>query len=147
MFWVIVAPILLGIVVGIVLSVIFNIYSRKTGPYTTFILFGVDSKTILTTIGLFLLSTLFVVLTGMAVMMQDWKYVIYYPGRFLIELVCATLLPSLLILIMNYFRHNGRPTNRTWLLFGGACIEFGILHILMQISGIYGILVPTTLSI
>jgi hypothetical protein len=147
MFWVILSPILLGIVVGIIAAVIFNIYSRRTSTQSAFMLFGIDSKTILTTIGLFLLSTLVVVLTGMAVMMQDWSYVVHYPMRFLIELACATLLPSLLILIMSYFRHNGRPTSRTWMLFGGACVEFGMLHILMQISGIYGILVPNRLPI
>ena len=146
MFGILFYPIVLGVCLGIVLSVIINLYSKH--PMSgAFMLFGISSKTIMTNIGLFLLSTIIVVLTGMAVMMQDWRYVLKYPQRFLIELICATILPSLLIIIMSYFRESGIPTYKTWLLFGGSCVEFGILHILMQFSGIYSIMIPSRLSI
>ena len=146
MLGIVLAPVIVGIVCGVILSSIFHLYTKQSNNYT-FYLFGVDYTVILTIVGTFLISLGVVVLSGMAVMVRDWNYIVLYPWRFIIEFLCATLLPSISIIIMCYLRTNGKPPKKIWLLFTWSCIQFGILYVLLQISGIYRILIPNTLPI
>ena len=146
MIGIVLAPVLLGIVCGLILSVIFNLFSKRSNDYNSFIMFGVDSATILTIVGTFLLATVVVALSGMSVMMRDWDYIKLYPVRFVVELICATLLPSISMLVMGFLRTDGRPPKEIWIMFIWSCLQFGLLYILLQVSGIYSILLPNTLD-
>jgi hypothetical protein len=125
-----------GAGVGLVLSVIFGIYSKKTADSTTKEIFGVSSQNFVNYITLSALSVLVVFLSTMCILVRDGKYPSENPIRFTIETLAMGIVPALLFLGSLYSRVGGLGTHPV-VKFLIIVVKCGLGHVLLQYSGYY----------
>ena len=127
---------ILGLFVGCIVSIGFNVYSVPTASKFTYLIFGIDSGKLIQMIILFVVTSGIAGLTGMSTLIRDFDYPVNHTGNFLIEICTASFLPALLLLVMTYLRQK-EFTGYTGLEFILLAAKFGILHMLLQFSGVY----------
>jgi len=128
--------IIIGVGVGVVLSVIFGVYSKSTANSYTRNIFGMSSNALITDSIFAIVAASFVVLTAVSIMVRDLAYPISKPWNFSLELFLMAGLSSSVIFIMAVLR--GVPiTGTTFMEWGVVLAKFGVLHLLLQISGFY----------
>lgn len=130
----IVAPIVVGGLIGIVVSLLFVQYG-KVNTYQAYI-FGINSNNLITGITLFLIISSIAALSGMSAIIKDLEFITSEPLKFFFELLAMGLLPTLACVLVIYLRtnkFNDRNRIEGLVLF----IKFAALHVLLQISGYY----------
>ena len=71
---------------------------------------------------------------------RDYKFIVLHPMYFLIELVLIGVIPALCILFFIKSRNLSVHEAFLWTLV--LAIKFSILHVLLQLSGIYSLYFP-----
>jgi len=130
-----------GAVLGVVLSLGLNIYSKTTANSYVYSIFGMNVIDLLTYAIFFSISAAVVVLSGYSILIRDLQFPINSPIDFTIETLIMAVVPSLVIFVMAILRNH--PINSKIMLeFVGLMLKFGLLHILLQFSGFYTSLFP-----
>ena len=133
--------ILVGIIFGIVLAALFQVYSVRTSRYVSYKIFGFSLKDVLIWISAFLCMIVLTVLIGLSVIVNNHAYIVSNPWRFTTELCIAALLPACSIAFVGLVRNRMVFTQSLGVLFLVSFVEFGSIHLLMQLSGIYDMVV------
>ena len=134
-------PSILGLLIGGLISVLFNVYSVPTASKFTYQIFGLESGKLIQMIILFVLTSGIAGLAGMSTLIRDFDYPTMHTKNFLLEIFTASFLPAILLLVMVQLRHK-EFTGYTLLEFILLAAKFGILHILLQFSGVYSTIFP-----
>lgn len=130
----IILPIIVGVLVGTVVSFLFVQYGSVNKYQAT--VFGINSNNLVTGITLFVIIGGIMGLAGMSAVIKDIDYIIDEPLKFIIETFIMGLLPTLALLLIIYFRTEKFTSQNkvdSLILFS----KFAILHVLLQISGYY----------
>jgi hypothetical protein len=130
-----------GALIGTLVSVVLNVYSKATASKYTYMLFEMNVVDLLSYIMILSIGFSVALLSGFSVLIRDLQYPITKPWEFTIETLVMSFIPSLIIFLMTSFRGH-EITNQTWLEYIGLCIKFGLLHILFQFSGVYSSILP-----
>jgi len=130
-------PAAIGLFIGGIFSLVFGIYSKPTATKYTYDFFGINSNTVIQYSAILLGGLLIALYTGFSVLIRDIKYPTENPLRFTLETVLAASIPATVIFIMTYLREE-RFTPKTAVEFGAITLKCGVLHILLQFSGVYG---------
>jgi hypothetical protein len=119
----------IAVVVGVVLGV---------AALVTFVAVkGVNIPMILTDATTATLVGTVVALAAGAVLVRDGTYPRANPGKFTLEVALMSTLPVVPLVVMDYFRGLGLGA-ATWGEAGVLAAKFGLLHVLLQYSGVYG---------
>jgi hypothetical protein len=130
-------PAAVGLLFGGILSLVFGIYSKPSATKYTHDIFGTNSTTVIKYITVLLGAALIAVYTGFSVLIRDTSYPMENPLRFSLETLLAASFPASIILLMTYLRNKPFSPN-TALDFSLLALKCGIVHILLQFSGVYG---------
>ena len=134
-------PGILGLLVGGILSYMFNIYSKPTANKFTYLIFGVKSDMLIKMILFFVVTSGIAGLAGLSTLIRDFQYPLKNPYDFSVEMLVASFFPALLLLVMTYLRDSSFTTY-TLIDFFLLSFKFGILHLLLQFSGVYSSIFP-----
>jgi len=130
-------PALYGGVIGAVLSVILGIYSTPTASKYSYAIFGTSSSHLLKYVTIFLAGFSVAILAGFSALIRDTEYPVNNPLLFTSEVFVAAILPAVVLLYMTYMREKPFTPN-TGFDFSLLCAKFGLVHVLLQFSGVYG---------
>lgn len=131
----------IGLVVGVVVSVVFGIYSKPTANSYIRSFFGMPSSEFITTMIVWILAAGVIGLAGISAVVKDIAYPVAKPLEFTTETILFSFLPASVFLLMSYFR--GYPIDGDKIMeFMLLAVKFGLLHILMQFSGFYSNVFP-----
>jgi hypothetical protein len=130
-----------GVAVGLIVSVVFGVYSKATSQYYVRTLFGISSEELLETLIVSILAASVIGLAGISVMIRDFAYPTAKPLEFTTEVLLFGILPAAVFLLMSVFRGYG-ITKDTILEFVLLAAKFGILHVLLQGCGFYSNVFP-----
>ena len=131
----------IGLIIGLMSSIVLNVYSKATASKYTYVLFGLNVTDLLTYVMVLSIAFGIVLLSGFSVLIRDLQYPRDEPLKFTIETLLMAIIPSAIIFLMTSFR--GHHINQqTWIEYFGLCIKFGLLHILFQFSGVYSSILP-----
>jgi hypothetical protein len=125
-----------GLGAGLLLSIVFGIYNRKTADSTSRTIFGISSNSFITQVFLSILSVIIVFLSTMCVLVRDGKYPSENPIRFTLETLAMGLIPSALFMGIIYSRMGGFNST-AFVEFLVITLKCGIGHVLLQYSGYY----------
>ena len=137
MWW----SLIIGGFVGIILSIVFDIYSVRTATAYTKNIFGVGSTDLITDVIFLIVAFAIVVLTTMSGLIRDLSYPIKNPAFFSIEVLLMAFPPAFVFLLMAYFRgyaFDGSILEK----FVVLVLKFGVFHVLLQFSGFYSSIFP-----
>jgi hypothetical protein len=132
---------IVGLSVGVVVSLLFGMYSKSTTNLYTRSLFGISSNDLIMDGLILILAAGFFFLTVVSIMVRDSSYPVNFPGSFSAEVLLMGFLPALVFLAMCPLR--GYPI--TWNImmeFGILVLKFGALQVLLQFSGFYSSIFP-----
>jgi hypothetical protein len=134
---------IVGLIIGTILSVIFGVYSKGTSEPYIRMLFGMSSYDLIFDGIILIISAGFLFLTVVAVIVRDTAYPIAKPLNFTLETMLMTFLSSSILLAMAPLR--GRKIDlETLQEFAILSVKFGALHLLLQFSGFYSNVFPPT---
>jgi ABC-type multidrug transport system permease subunit len=130
---------LFGILSGLVVSLIFHMYSRKTTNTYARNIFGVDSNTVIKIMIVVNIIFLIVIFSWLSLFIRDVTFPMEHPFLFLLETLLAGILPSSTIFIIYYLRNIplGRHAVYGFVVLVVKCM---VAHILFQLSGVYSLL-------
>lgn len=137
--------VIIGLAIGILVSVLFGVYSKSSADAYSRMFLGMNSHDMVFYLIIIVLIPTFIVLTTLSVMIRDLAYPISMPVNFTIETLLMAFLPSFVFLLMPYLR-GYNYTSHTMVEFLVLVIKFGVLHILLQFSGFYSSLFPPLLK-
>lgn len=138
MWW----SLVIGGILGIVLSTLFGIYSAKTSNAWSLSIFGINSGDLITD-GLFLIIAASVIfLATVSGLVRDLHYPTNRPWSFTAEVLLMSIPPALTFLVMVALRGYALTTADVWEKFFMLVIKFGLLHVLLQFSGFYSDILP-----
>ena len=130
-----------GLGIGAVLSFILNVYNKTTATNFSYSLFGINSMDIIIQTMTFSIGLAVAILSGYSILVRDLSYPRAKPINFTIETLLMATLCALIIFPMTLLR-GYKIDHSTYLEFSALFVKFGLLHILMQFSGIYSELFP-----
>lgn len=130
-----------GLILGFILSIILNVYSKSSANSVSRSLFGMNVMDLIYQTTFFLIGLTITILAGYSVLIRDLSYPNAHPIKFTVETLLMGFLCSSIIFVMTVFR-GYIITNKTWIEFGLLFIKFSLVHILFQFSGIYSELFP-----
>jgi len=128
--------ILLGIVLGVIVSVTFNIHSKRGTDVYTHIIFGMTSTALIKNLLLILVLFMIVVFGWLSFLVRDTKFPMEHPMTFLVETLLVGILPALTLFVVYYIRKI--PLGKEGVLgFGAIALKCVVGHLLLQFSGVY----------
>jgi hypothetical protein len=130
-----------GLAVGGALSVILNVYNKSTANAVSYSIFGLNISTLITQSTIFGLALTIALLSGYSVIVRDLTYPRAQPIRFTIETLYMALSCSSFIFVMAFLRGYTIDMDVS-IEFLALLVKFGLLHTLLQFSGIYSQLFP-----
>lgn len=130
-----------GLILGFILSIILNVYSKSSANSVSRSLFGMNIMDLIYQTTFFAIGLAITILAGYSVLIRDLSYPNAHPIKFTVETILMGFLCSSIIFIMTVFR-GYIITDKTWFEFGLLFVKFSLLHILFQFSGIYSELFP-----
>ena len=130
-----------GIIISIIISTVFGIYSKSTASPYTRTLFGVSSNDLIFGLMVLVIVSTFFVLSVVSGLIRDLTFPTNNPIKFTIETLVVGIIPSLIILLMTILR-GYTITNVTAGEFMILVVKFSVLHILLQFSGFYSSIFP-----
>ena len=133
--------VIIGILLGGISSAIFGVYSKRGSVSYSRNIFGFQSSNLISDIVILLVAASFIFLTTVSIMVRDVAYPVSMPLHFTVETLLMAFLPACIIFAMTLFR--GYPiTLETFEDFGILAVKFGLLHVLLQFSGVYSYVFP-----
>jgi len=138
MWW----SIIIGAVLGVVLSVVFGIYSSKTSNTWSMSIFGMNSGDLITDALFLILGASVIFLATVSGLVRDLYYPINRPWYFTAEVFLMAVPPALAFLAMVAMRGYSLTTGDVWEKFSVLLIKFALLHVLLQFSGFYSDILP-----
>ena len=130
-----------GVALGVILSVVFGIYSKGGAESYIRSLFGMSSYNLIFGGIIFVLVASFLFLATISGVVKDLKYPTSRPVNFTIETLLMAGLPASVFLVMTVLRGYS-ITMTTFEEFSVLLVKFGLLHILLQFSGFYSAIFP-----
>ena len=128
--------ILLGIFLGIVVSLAFNIHSKRGTDVYTHLIFGMTSTALIKDLLLVLILFLIVVFGWLSFLVRDTKFPMEHPLEFIVETLLVSILPALTLFVVYYIRKI--PLGKDGVLgFGVIALKCVVGHLLLQFSGVY----------
>ena len=125
-----------GLLVGGVLSLLVGLNSKATPTAYIKSVFGLSSYNLILDGTVLVLAVCFLFLATMSGLVRDLRYPTTKPVNFTIETLLMAILPASVFLMMTPLR--GYPiTSTTFTEFTVLVVKFGLLHILLQFSGFY----------
>jgi hypothetical protein len=132
---------IIGILFGLVLSLIFGIYNKQLAGSAVRNLFGLSTNTWITDVIILIVAGSFIFLATLSIINRDLTYPIKTPINFTLETLLMAFLPSLIIFAMTLLR-GYKINSQTFEEFTLLVAKFGLLHILLQFSGFYSYVFP-----
>ena len=133
-----IAAAVVGLVFGIILSLLFGRYTLPTNIPSEFTIGGFPTGIILTNILIIAIVGAFVFFGYVSVVVQDTVFPTQHPWLFIIETLIVGFVPASVLYVITDFRDNGKldilNINIDFLLLAG---KFAIFHMLFQFSGVY----------
>jgi hypothetical protein len=130
-----------GLLIGAGLSVILNVYNKSTASKYSYSIFGVNSMDLIINVTMFSLALAIAILSGYSVLARDLSYPRAHPITFTFETLLMATLCSIVIFPMAILRKHSIDSIVA-LEFLALFVKFGLLHILLQFSGIYSEIFP-----
>jgi hypothetical protein len=128
--------ILLGIVLGIIVSLAFNIHSKRGTDVYSHLIFGMTSTSVIKDLLIMLVLFLIVVFGWLSFLVRDTRFPMEHPVDFMIETIVVGILPALTLLVVYYIRKI--PLGKDGILgFGAIALKCIVGHLLLQFSGVY----------
>lgn len=138
MWW----ALIVGAILGVILSAVFGIYSTKTSNSWSMSILGMNSGDLITD-GIFLiLAASIVFLATVAGLVRDVYYPMNRPWSFTAEVFLMAIPPALTFLVMVALRGYALTTADVREKFAILILKFGLLHVLLQFSGFYSDILP-----
>jgi len=138
MWW----SLIIGSVLGGIISAIFGIYSSKTSDSLSMTIFGMKSGDVITDALFLVLGASIIFLATVSGLVRDLYYPTNRPWLFTAEVFLMAVPPALAFLAMVAFRGYSLTTSDIWEKFSVLLIKFGLLHVLLQFSGFYSDILP-----
>lgn len=128
--------ILLGIFLGIIVSLTFNIHSKQGTDKYTHLIFGMTTNTLIKDILLMLVLFMMVVFGWLSFLVRDTTFPMEHPLEFMIETLLVSILPALTLFVVYYIRKIplGKEGVFGFVLIALKCV---VGHLLLQFSGVY----------
>ena len=138
MWW----SLIIGGILGIILSTVFGIYSTKTSNAWSLSILGMNSGDLITDAIFLILSASVIFLATVSGLVRDLYYPINRPWSFTAEVFLMAIPPALTFLAMVALRGYALTTADVWEKFVMLLAKFGLLHVLLQFSGFYSDILP-----
>lgn len=135
----------IGLIIGMILSVVFGIYSRAGAEPYIRMFFGMSSYDLIFDGIIFMLSVGALFLTVLSCIIRDSAYATNTSINFLLETFLMAVLPSIGFLAMAGLR-GYRLDSEVAMEFSVLVLKFGLLHVLLQFSGFYSNIFPPSQS-
>ena len=130
-----------GLLVGGGLSFVLNVYNKTSASKYSYSIFGINSMDLIMNTTVFSITLAIAILSGYSVLVRDLSFPRGNPIKFTIETLLMATMCAFIIFPMTILR--GYSIDRsTYIEFAALFIKFGLLHILLQFSGIYSELFP-----
>jgi len=128
--------VLFGVITGLLVSMVFHVYSKRTTDTYSRMIFGVSSSSVIKNLLVFNILFLVVVMGWLSLFIRDLTFPTEHPLMFLIETILVGVIPASTLFIIYYIRHV--PLGRD-VLYGFLVIVFKCIlaHVLLQVSGVY----------
>jgi len=133
---------IIGGVLGGILSAVFGVFSTATANTYSRSIFGMNSGDLITDAVIFILGISFVFLITVSALVRDTYYPVNRPWSFTSEVILMAFPPALTFLVMATLRGYSLRTLDVWEKFGMLVAKFGLLHVLLQFSGFYSDIMP-----
>ena len=130
-----------GLAVGAIVSLIFAKGSKASEKKHSKNIFGTDSQIVIRNILAFVIIAGFTGLLGLGALNRDFEYISEQPAEFGTELILFATVPAGIVFIMTILRGH-KVSSHTWFEFSALAVKFGLMHILLQISGFYRYVYP-----
>lgn len=138
MWW----ALIVGSILGVILSTVFGIYSTKTSNAYSLSILGMNSGDLITDALFLILSASVIFLATVSALVRDVYYPINRPWSFTAEVFLMAIPPALTFLVMVALRGYALTTADVWEKFVMLLAKFGLLHVLLQFSGFYSDILP-----
>jgi hypothetical protein len=133
--------ILVGGLLGGLLSSLFGIYSVQGANAYSRNVFGIPSTVLITNAIVTIVAACITFLATVSGLVRDIHYPLESPMKFSIEIFLMAFSSAYVIFIMTVFR-GYQITGTTFEEFSVLFAKFGLLHILLQTSGFYSYVFP-----
>jgi hypothetical protein len=128
--------ILLGIFLGMIVSLAFNIHSKRGTDVYSHLVFGMTSTALIKNLLIMLVLFMIVVFGWLSFLVRDTKFPMEYPLEFMIETLMVSILPALTLFVVYYIRKI--PLGKEGVVgFGVIALKCVVGHLLLQFSGVY----------
>jgi hypothetical protein len=125
-----------GILIGLLVSATFHIYSKRTTNMYTRVIFGVDTDTVIKNLLVANILFLVVLFGWLSLFIRDMTFPMDKPFLFFVETLAAGILPASTLFIIYYVRNI--PLGRhAWYGFFLLVLKCMLAHVLLQVSGVY----------
>ena len=128
--------ILVGLILGGLMSLIFGIKNTSGTSEISRTIFGIQTTDLITDLILFGVTLTLVFLSVVSIFVRDLTFPRNHPWKFTLETISMATLGSCIIFVMSYLRTN-KISFMTYVEFLILFLKFGLLHILLQFSGFY----------
>lgn len=129
-------PLIYGLLLGGGLSYFFKINSAKTASAYSYAIFNTDSIHIIKYATVFTVAFVVGLLSVFSSLIRDLEYPTKNSLLFAGETIFAAFAPALILLLMTYLRDKDFTKN-TVIDFLVLISKFGLVHVLLQFSGVY----------
>lgn len=125
-----------GIITGLLVSMTFHMYSKRTTDEYTRLIFGVNSTSVIKNLLVMNILFLTVVFGWLSLFIRDVKFPSDHPLLFLWETFLVGVIPASTVFIVYYLRHIplGRDSVYGFIVLVVKCM---LAHVLFQVSGVY----------
>jgi hypothetical protein len=125
-----------GVITGLLVSMTFHMYSKRTTDTYTRLIFGVSSTAVIKNLLVFNILFLTVVVGWLSLFIRDVTFLVEQPWLFLWETVLVGVIPASTLFIVYYLRNV--PMGRDgWYGFIALVLKCMLAHVLLQVSGVY----------
>ena len=138
MWW----ALIVGGILGAILSTVFGIYSTKTSNAYSLNILGMSSGDVITDAIFLILAASVIFLATVSGLVRDLYYPMNRPWSFTAEVFLMAIPPALTFLVMVALRGYALTTADVWEKFVILILKFGLLHVLLQFSGFYSDILP-----
>jgi hypothetical protein len=131
----------IGLLIGVVISIIFGIYSRAGAEPYIRMFFGISSYDLIFDGMIFMLSAGAFFLVVLSCLIRDSSYPMNTSINFILETFLMAVLPAVGFLAMAGLR-GYHLDSEVAMEFSVLVLKFGVLHVLLQFSGFYSNVFP-----
>ena len=125
-----------GALLGVIVSLAFNIHSKQGADKYTHLIFGMTTTTLIKDLLIMLVLFLVVVFGWLSFLVRDIAFPMERPLEFIMETLIVGILPALTLFVVYFIRNI--PLGKEGVLgFGVIALKCIVGHLLLQFSGVY----------